>query len=220
MGEYLHRCGYSTLGMRLFGHATDPSELLRVRARDWLAGLEDGYNFLQGICSHIFFIGFSIGGVLSTIFAHQRPLSGLVLMATPYELPTLAHYLRPILPVFKHVWRYRKPKEPSDWIDKEAERINLHYPVQPVHAIGQIHDLMQALPESLKSLHIPTLVIEAQEDRSAAANHGLRVFESVSAEDKTFIKIEGSGHNLPRDAQRETVYRRVADFVQRVSENI
>jgi carboxylesterase len=217
LGEYLQQQGYSVLGIRLFGHATDPSELLRVQARDWLSGIEDGYNYLQGICSQIFIIGFSLGGVLSAIFTQKRQLSGLVLMAVPYKLPSLAHYLRPTLPVLKYVWRYRRPKEPSDWFDKEAERINLHYPVQPVHAIGQIHDLMQALPEALKAICIPTLVIEAQEDRSAAAHHGTYVFESVSSDDKAHIKIKGSGHSLARDSQRELVFRHINDFVQRVS---
>lgn len=218
LGEYLHRCGYSALGIRLFGHATDPAELQRVRAEDWLAGVEDGYHFLRGICSHIFFIGFSIGGVLSAVFASQNQLSGLVLMATPYELPPLTHYLRPILPILKLFWRYRRPKEPSDWFDQEAEQLNLHYPVQPIHAIGQIFDLTQTFPKALRALKTPTLVIESQEDRSAAAKHGARVFDAVSADDKELIKIAGSGHNLPRDAQRELVFRHVSDFVQRVSE--
>ena len=34
LGESLHQKGYSVLGLRLFGHATDPADLLRVHSRD------------------------------------------------------------------------------------------------------------------------------------------------------------------------------------------
>ena len=35
MGEYLANQGFTTLGIRLVGHATDPQDMLRVRWRDW-----------------------------------------------------------------------------------------------------------------------------------------------------------------------------------------
>ncbi|MCJ7824681.1 MAG: alpha/beta fold hydrolase, partial [Anaerolineales bacterium] len=149
LGEYLNRQGHSVLGIRLFGHATQPADLLRVRSRDWLADLENGYHWLSGTCSNIYLIGFSLGGVLSAIFASRTALDGLVLIATPWDLPPLAERLRPILPVLEKVWRYRKPNEESDWFDLDAERANLHYPVQPVHAVGQVVDLVKQLPAAL-----------------------------------------------------------------------
>ena len=216
LGEALHQRDYSVLGIRLFGHATEPAELLRVQSQDWLAGLEDGYHLLRGHCSKITLIGFSLGAVLSATMAPSFELAGLVLMAMPLALPPLAHRLRPILPVLKHIWRYRSPSEESDWRDKDAERLNLHYPVQPLHAVGQLFDLIQRLPNSLGRLALPTLLLYSEDDGSVPIEQGSRAFKAIPEGDKQFTRIEGSGHSLPRDAQRELVFRTVGDFIERV----
>ena len=218
LGEFLHRQGHSVLGIRLSGHATQPSDLLHVHSSDWLADLEDGYHCLRGVCSSLFLIGFSLGGVLSATFASKISLDGLVLMATPWDLPPLAHRLRPILPVMEKVWRYRKPTELSDWFDKDAEALNLHYPVQPVHAIGQVFDLVERLPNALAQLHVPTLLIYSQDDGSIPIEHGQRIYDTIPAPHKAYLLIQGSGHNVARDAQRERVFSAVGDFIQVVNQ--
>jgi carboxylesterase len=217
LGESLHQRGYSVLGLRLFGHATDPADLLRVHSRDWLTGLEDGYHFLRGHCSKIILIGLSIGGVLSATVASSMDLNGLVLMAMPMDLPRMAHRLRPILPIVKHFWRYRIPSDESDWIDREAEQLNLHYPVQPLHAVGHVFDLVQQLPAVLDRLQLPTLLIYSKDDGTVPIEYSSWAYDSIPSGEKELVIIEGSGHNLPRDAQRMGVFNTVKDFVQKVS---
>ena len=48
MGEYLNQQGYTCLGVRLAGHATNPEDMIRARWTDWTASVEDGYNLLRG----------------------------------------------------------------------------------------------------------------------------------------------------------------------------
>lgn len=214
LGEFLHQQGHSVLGIRLSGHATQPSDLLHVHAKDWLADIEDGYHLLRGFCSCIFLIGFSLGGLLAATFASTTAFDGLVLMATPWDLPPLAHRLHPILPILKKVWRYRKPTEASDWYDLDVERLNLNYPVQPVHALGQVVDLVKQLPEALGKLQLPTLLIYSQNDGSIPSEQGQHVYNAIPSGQKELIWIEGSGHSLPRDAQREQVFEAVGGFIQ------
>jgi carboxylesterase len=219
LGESLHQKGYSVLGLRLFGHATDPADLLRVHSHDWLAGIEDGYHLLRGYCTKIVLMGLSLGGVLSATIASSMDLDGLVLMAMPMDLPPMAHRLRPVLPIVKHFWRYRTPPDESDWYDKDAERLNLHYSVQPLHAVGHVFDLVQQLPTMLALLQLPTLLIYSKDDGAVPIEYGSWAFDSISSEDKELVLIEGSGHNLPRDAQREIVFKTVGDFVQKVTKS-
>lgn len=217
LGESLHQKGYSVLGLRLFGHATDPADLLRVHSRDWLAGLEDGYRLLRGHCSNIVLIGLSVGGVLAATIASSMDLDGLVLMAMPMDLPRMAHRLRPILPIVKHFWRYRIPPGESDWIDQDAKQLNLHYAVQPLHAIGHVFDLVQELPNALGLVQLPTLLMYSKDDDGVPIEHASWALDSIPSEDKELVIIEGSGHVLPRDAQREQVFNTVGDFVQRAT---
>jgi len=49
LGDYLFEEGHTVLGVRLAGHATDPTDLSRIRWRDWLMTIEDGLNLLKGV---------------------------------------------------------------------------------------------------------------------------------------------------------------------------
>src|SRR5512146_2277882 len=64
-GEYLHDRGYSVLGVRLAGHGTHPDDLARICWRDWLVSVEEGLAVLRGMCSRIFIIGQSMGGMVA-----------------------------------------------------------------------------------------------------------------------------------------------------------
>ena len=61
MGEYLANEGYSVLGIRLAGHATQPEDMMRMHWQDWLASVEDGYYLLKDQVDHIFLVGLSMG---------------------------------------------------------------------------------------------------------------------------------------------------------------
>src|SRR5512147_586120 len=87
MGEYLNRHGYSCLGIRLAGHATDPEDMIRSNWTDWTASVEDGYHLLRGVTDSIFLIGLSMGGVLSLLMSTRLAVKGVIAMSTPYELP-------------------------------------------------------------------------------------------------------------------------------------
>ena len=47
MGEFLNGHGYTCLGVRLTGHATEPEDMIRSNWTDWTASVEDGYQLLR-----------------------------------------------------------------------------------------------------------------------------------------------------------------------------
>jgi len=69
MGEYLAQKGFSVLGVRLAGHATNPDNLRKFRWQDWLTSVEDGYHLMKDSTQHVVVAGLSMGGALSLIFA-------------------------------------------------------------------------------------------------------------------------------------------------------
>src|SRR5690242_1181338 len=87
MGEFLNQQGYTCLGIRLAGHATDPEDMIRSRWSDWAASVEDGYQILRGVSDTIFLIGLSMGGSLSLLMSTRLNVKGVVAMSTPYKLP-------------------------------------------------------------------------------------------------------------------------------------
>src|SRR4030042_4040682 len=105
MGEYLNNVGYSVLGVRLAGHATQPEDMERMHWEDWIACIEDGYLMLKSLVDHIFMIGLSMGGILSLQFSAHHPVSGVVTMSVPYAMPDDPRlpFLRIIAPFMRWV---------------------------------------------------------------------------------------------------------------------
>src|SRR5512134_2216381 len=87
MGDYLHQRGYTCLGVRLAGHATDPEDMVRARWTDWTASVEDGYQLLRGVTENIVLAGLSMGGVLALLMSTRLNVRGVVTMSAPARLP-------------------------------------------------------------------------------------------------------------------------------------
>ncbi|HEX9090939.1 MAG TPA: alpha/beta fold hydrolase, partial [Anaerolineales bacterium] len=139
MGEYLSGRGYSVLGVRLAGHATDPKDMQRMKWQDWLESVEDGYCLLKGMADKVFVMGLSMGGILSLLFAAHQPVAGVVVMSVPYDLPNdprlrFAKLLAGIVP--------KVGKAPADWHNLEAAKDHVEYPYLSTKGIVQLHDLL------------------------------------------------------------------------------
>ncbi len=219
MGEYLHReHGYSVLGVRLSGHATRPEDLIRSSYTDWLASVEDGFSLLSGAAQSITVMGVSMGGILALTAASYLPVNGVVAMSTPYKLPDDPR-LRHIEWLSKAVPFIPKGAGEPDagWFDKEAFKGHISYPQNPLHAIGELNKLVKIMQAALPQINVPVLLIHSKDDDYVVKNSMPLIYENLAIADKQMVWIEGSGHVMTRDAQRQTVFETAAKFVQRIS---
>ena len=214
MGEYLAEKGYSVLGVRLPGHATHPADLLRTRWQDWLASVEDGWDLLRGVAPDVFIAGVSMGGILSLLFASQYPVRGVVTMSTPYRLPydqllRFARIFSLILPTL--------PSRPSDWHDHEAESVHICYPKQPTRIIFEVRSLLAEMRAALPKVSAPALLVHSRQDGDLPPGNMEQIYHDLGSADKQMLLVENSGHNIPRDAERERVFQAAHEFIQRVA---
>jgi len=222
LGEYLAGQGHSVLGIRLTGHATQIEDMFRTRWEDWLVSVEDGYQLLSGIADQIYIIGLSLGGVLSLTFASGSltpgcPVAGVVAMATPQHLPINPR----LVPALKLISLFKKtnPKGPSDWQDKEAEKLHTFYADDPIKGGVQVNLLIQEMVTRLPMVTAPALLIYSIDDRIVRPEdkHAELIVENLSSPKKQLVWIENSGHNIALDLQRDTVFKVVGDFITEVS---
>lgn len=218
MGEYLHRQGYTCLGIRLAGHATNPEDMIRARWTDWTASVEDGFQLLRGISTDVFLIGLSMGGILSLLTASWLPVRGVIAMSTPARLPT--DYPVWLIEFLSRFIRFRaKSNEPpgSGWFDKTVYQDHIAYPKHPVRAAAELKKLMLEMLAALPNVTAPVLLMHSQDERYVLPENLETIYAGlVNATDKTRLYITGSGHVLPRDASREQVFRAADHFIQRV----
>jgi carboxylesterase len=219
MGEFLNGQGYTCLGIRLAGHATNPEDMIRSRWTDWVASVEDGYQLLCGMTDHIFLIGLSMGGILSLLMSTRLQVKGVVAMSTPSRLPT--DYPTWFIELISHVIRYRpKSKEPpgSGWFDKAAYQDHVAYAQNPVRSTAELKKLILEMHSALPMVKVPVLLMHSKDERYILPDNVEDIYAGlVNASDKTKLYLTGSGHNLPRDASRAQVFQAALEFIQRVS---
>lgn len=220
MGEYLNARGYTCLGVRLTGHATQPADMIRSRWTDWTASVEDGYHFLRCLTQDIFLIGLSMGGDLALLMSTRLPVRGVVAMSTPSRLPVdypiwLLKLLSLVIP------EYPKTKDApgSGWFDKAAYQDHIAYPKNPVRSVAELKRLILEMQAALPEIKVPVLLMHSKDEKYVLPDSLEAIYERlVNAPEKTKVYITGSGHVLTRDAGREQVFQSAVEFIQRVSE--
>lgn len=218
MGEFLNQQGYTCLGIRLAGHATDPQDMIRSNWTDWTASVEDGYHLLRGVTDNIFLMGLSMGGILSLLMSTRLDVKGVVGMSTPYKLPDDPR-LRHIDWISKFVtYMPKSDEEPgSSWFDKEAWKDHVSYPQNPVRSIGQLNKLLGEMRLALPHVRVPVLLIHSRDDHYVVPDNMELIYaDLVNASDKTKLHVTGSGHVVPRDAARQQAFQYALDFIQRI----
>lgn len=214
LGEDLAKRGYTALGIRLAGHATQPEDMLRTRWQDWLLSVEDGLNYLKGSTSHQIVIGLSLGGVLTLLAASRYPISAAVAISTPFDLPK-----DPRLP-FAGLFALVQPriqKGKSDFRDKEAEKLHVDYPFYPTRSILQLRKALQAMRASLQNVNVPLMLVQSHGDHAIPPESMDYIFDGVSSKIKQKLWVENSGHVVIREPDRQLVFDAVAKFISNIT---
>jgi carboxylesterase len=213
MGEYLGNLGYTVLGVRLAGHATQPKDMSRMHWQDWVTSVEDGYYMLKGWVDQVFVMGLSMGGILSLLFASQHPVSGVVAMSTPYALRD-----DPRIPFIRilSVFIPNVKQGPSDWQNPEAAKDHVCYPYFPTRAVIQLRDLLSEMRSALPAVRVPVLLIHSKQDTGVVPHNAKQILAAIGSQDKQLFWVENSGHVIPREPDRYLAFNAANEFIQRV----
>ena len=218
MGEHLAKQGYSVLGIRLTGHATQPDDMRRSHFADWTASVEDGYQLLRGVADNIYLVGLSMGGVLSLLMSTRLDVKGVVAMSTPYRLPV--DYPAWMFRFVSYFMPYRqKANEPpgTSWFDKDAFREQVSYPQNPMRSVGELSKLLAVMRAALPKVNVPVQLIHSKDDRYVLPENMEHIYAGlVNAPDRQKLYITGSGHVVTRDAARLEVFEAASQFIRRV----
>lgn len=218
LGEYLAGQGFSVLGVRLAGHATQPGDMIRSRHWDWMTSVEEGYHILKGLAEKIHLVGLSMGGVLSLLMATRLQVEAVVAMSTPYVMPVDAPVPLPVINLLSMIHPFiRKSSTPSEgWHDLEAFRQHVAYPQNPLRSGTELKLLLAEMREALPNVRVPVLLIHSRDDHYIQDDSMEKIYSHLGAADRQKVWVEGSGHVLTEEPKREEIYKTIADFIRRV----
>lgn len=209
----LAEAGFTVLAPRLFGHATDPEDMVRARWWDWVASAEDGLNLLRGCTERQVVMGLSMGGALSLILAARHPLDAVCAFSAPYDLPK-----DPRLKFLKYVYWLmpRQPKGKPDWHNLEAMQDHVDYPYFPTRSILELKGLLDAMRPELGKITAPILFAQSHGDKTIPPESLEYLYEHVSSAVKEQLWLSDSGHVIIREPEREKVFAAAEQFVKQV----
>jgi esterase/lipase len=117
--------------------------------------------------------------------------------------------------------KYRpKTKEApgSGWFDKTAYQEHIAYPQNPIRSVAELKKLTIEMRAALPKVNVPVLLMHSRDEKYILPDNMEEIYaELIHLPDKTKLYLTGSGHNLPRDASREQVFKAAVEFIQRVS---
>jgi len=214
LGEYLAGRGYSVMAPLLPGFGTVPEDLRGVRWYDWPAAAEAAYVRLSRRCRAVVICGLSMGGAIALYLAPRLPVAGIVAMAPALRMRDrrfeLTHLLRWGIP-----W-VEPGNAPDDLADPRNRALTWHYRRYPSVALGELLNMVRAARRALPRVQVPVLIFQSPRDGLLDPEGARWAYGRIPATDKELVWLQRSGHNIAVDVEREEIFGRIADFVDRV----
>lgn len=198
----LQRNGLAVETVLLHGHGGSKQDLRKSNGKDWQDSVKAALASLKSEYSEIVLVGFSMGGLLSILFAADSQVSKLVLINTPIYFWNLKIIIRDILGGIVH---------PSD--SKIGYYLNSVTKTSLKSGIDFLKVLQRA-KSKIGSTEKPALVLQCTEDESVnyqSADY-IRKRMGCRAQMKLY---EGGCHQLFAKAPelRAVVCRDIIDFI-------
>jgi carboxylesterase len=208
LGDRLNRqAGLTVSGIELAGHGTDAGAFQERQWPDWYRSVEQGLSELSEMCSPLFVVGFSMGGLLAMALAlrHGSRVKALALLATP--LFANRHKARLAGLVYglpgSRAW-LRRQSGKTGWEDPV-----LHKSLDPAQMT--VAQLKWILRRKAAGLTHPTLILQSRRDPSVPWGNAVALHNLISSPRKRLIFLTRSQHVLPLDLERD----QVADEIQK-----
>lgn len=222
LGKSLADRGFTVFGPRLDAHGSNFEELHRARWQRWYYDLLDGYALLQQSCDRIVVLGMSMGGLLSLHLAAEKPVAGVVLMATPLYLNSplwLAYLLRYIRP---QVSQYDRATDPLNQRITELQRERgeivtgrIAYYRHSAGGLAEMHKLQGIVASDLAKINAPVLAIYSEGDTTVPIGNIDRLRNGlISVPRLEVLRLHKSGHIVTCDIECDSVFDAAGKFLK------
>lgn len=210
--EHLTAAGYSVRVPLLPGMGTHWKDLNATGWQDWYGAIDLAYQQLARRCSTVFAAGLSMGGLLATKLAEEKPaLAGLVVVNPIYAHTSPALKVLPLL-------QYLLPSLGGIAGDiKKSDVVELAYDRNPLRSMYSQTRLWRIVVEDLPHLRLPVLLMTSREDHIVPPISWQTFLKRVGSDDITHVVLENSYHVATLDNDAELIFDESVRFFERLT---
>jgi carboxylesterase len=206
LGEAYAAAGYTVCGPRLKGHGTHYEDMEQTTYHDWIASIEEGYQWLKQRCETIFVTGLSMGGTLTLYMAETHPeVRGIILINAAINIPAMD----PVMQL-----------EEVRFLDAIGSDIKkpgvkeLAYEKTPVQSIKELLTLMNEVKANLSQITCPTLILVSNEDHVVPPDNAQMIYQAIRSERKEINHLTESYHVATLDNDQSAIIKHTLNFIQ------
>lgn len=209
----LHGAGYSVHAPRLPGHGGSLREMANnARAGAWRAHVADALVALRRDHDAVYLCGQSMGGALALLQAVDTPdVAALVLLA-PFLGMSAAMQRRFLMAGLLPAPYLRSTGGERSLHDPVARRAALGPGIVTARALRALRTVALDAEAALGRVTVPVLYIQSRQDNRVSEADGLRHFQIIRAPSKRQVWLDGSGHIISADLEKDLVAQLVLDW--------
>jgi carboxylesterase len=231
VAQTIARAGHTVYSCLLAGHCATPEELRCSTWKEWYASVEEAHDRLKEHCDIIIAGGLSMGGVLATRLAQNRPqdVHGLLLFAPTLRLDgwsmpwytRIINYVRPLPFSFDFDLTEHEPYGLKDErvralvvsAMQTGDAIQAGVFSTPMRSFANLNALVSVVKRDLAKVQQPALIVHPREDDMASLENAYYMQKNLGGLVDTLV-LDNSYHMVTLDQQRHIVAQRAASFVE------
>jgi carboxylesterase len=216
LARALNARGHTVHAPLLAGHGRTLREFAASGMEEWAASARVALDGLVSESQNVSIVGQSLGGVLAALLASERPQTETVALLAPYfEMPHIVDLIAPIEPLLQAVMPYITTNDDRSILDPEARLRSLSFGATTPRLTVELKRISARARALVPSLRMPTIYLQSRRDNRISPDVAERAFAALSATDKRMVWLEGSGHVIAADFERDRVAALVGDWLEK-----
>jgi esterase/lipase len=220
LAEYLAENGWWVYVPRLKGHGTTPEDLAIRSAADWMNSADEAIALITSKCRKVVLGGFSMGAGLALEAAariRHPALAGVFAVCPPFRLQDFSSKFVPAVSMWNRFMSSVKREDvKKEFVENHPENPHINYLRNPVSGVRELDKLMKSAESRLGDIHLPSLLVQSDEDPVVDEKGTRKAFKLLGSERKRCLLIHSSRHGILLGDGATEVYRAVEEFISRL----
>jgi carboxylesterase len=206
--------GYTVRAPLLAGHGRSLHEFAASSADQWIVGARAALAELRRLCPEVSIVGQSLGGVIASLLAAEtNAVRSLVLLVPYFDVPPFVRRLLPLESLMQAALPYITTNDDRSIRDPVARAASLSFGATTPRLTAELARISDRGRAVLPRLTLPVLYLQAREDNRIAPEVAERAFAAIGSAAKRLEWLDGTGHVIAADFQRERVAQLTGDWL-------